>query len=708
MPRGAGRPPAAARQAGGAAPPPRPAAELPLSHPAFLAAAVVAAGCVLLSVSFKLSDTDMWQHIAVGREIWRLHAVPTQQIWTWPTYGAPAVTPSWAFRALIWPIWAAAGVPGLFAWRWLTTLAAFALLWATARRMGARGLTSLVVLVVCSLVYRIRSEVRPETLVAVLFALELWILETRRAGGPDRTRWLAAIGWVWANVHISFPLGLVLLALHDAGGALRAWSGARRPRGRAASRAAARGTPTPAVTGGTAPPLRRDALTALATVALWFVNPSGSRAVAQPFEYFLVWRHESIFKTVLELGPVDWRENWTNGLPLLVVGWPLLILWRARRRTFDGFEALLAATLFGLALPTQRFTGFLALGAAPYVARDLEAYLRARRWPSWTSPAPARALLAVVACVASGLAEWSRPEMTPGVGLRLDYIPVRACDFMSAHGVRGHGYNDYWLGGYLLWRFWPQRDRLPFMDIHQTGTREDRWFAAALPIAPSVWARFDRRHAFDYALLSRNRVDGDFSQDALDADTSFALVFMDDAASLYVRRSGPFAGVADSFAYRVIPAGPTGVRRLTKALEADKALRALAGAELERSIQASDFNGVAHLHLAHLRTLEGRYDESRAESQAALAHDGFAAYAWERLAANELSEGRPRAALAALAHEGRSPVLREVRARLRFEALAELRELGTRRAELAAALRQDPARRDLADSLAAVERRLAP
>ncbi|PYM06548.1 MAG: hypothetical protein DMD82_08390 [Candidatus Rokuibacteriota bacterium] len=150
------------------------------------------------------------------------------------------------------------------------------------------------------------------------------------------------------------------------------------------------------------------------------------------------------------------------------------------------------------------------------------------------------------------------------------------------------------------------------------------------------------------------------------------------------------------------------MRRLMKALEADKALRAVAGAELERSIQASDFNGVAHLHLAHLRTLEGRYEDARAESQAGLAHDGFAAYAWERLAANELSEGRPRAALAALAHEGRSPVLREVRARLRFEALAELRELGTRRAELAAALRQDPARRDLADSLAAVERRLAP
>ena len=706
MPRGAGRRSAAARRTGGTPEPPRPAAQLPLSHPAFLAAAVIAAGCILLSVTFRITDTDMWQHLAVGRAIWTLHTVPTRQIWTWPTYGDVAVTPSWGFRVLIWPLWAAGGVSGAFAWRWISTLAAFTLLWAAARRMGARGFTPLVVLVICSLVYRQRAQVRPESLAAVLLALELWILETRRAGGPDRTRWLAAIGWAWANVHISFPLGLVVLALYDAGGALGAWSRARRAQARTPA-----ATARPAAVAGAAEVahfLRHDAVTALATVVLWFVNPSGWRAVAQPFEYFLFWRHELIFQTVLELGPVLWSENLTNGLPLLLVSWPLLMLWRARRGGFDVTEALMAATLFALALPTQRFTGFLAIGAAPYLARDLEACVRARRWPSWTRPAQARALLAAVACVASGLADWSRPKLAPGIGLKLENLPLRACDFMAAHGVRGRGYNDFWLGGYLLWRFWPERDRLPFMDIHQTGTRQDRWFAAALPIDPSVWGESGRRHRFDYALLSRHRVEIDRSQDAVDADTSFALVFMDDAAALFVHRRGPLAAVADSFAYRVVPAGPPGVGALMTALAADTALRARAAAELERSIRASEFNGAAHIDLARLKAMEGRNAEARAEIEAALARDWVAPYAWERLAAIALSEGRPRAALAALAHRQVFPGRREIHERLRFEALAELRALGTRRAELAAVLRQDPTRRDLADSLAALERRLAP
>src|SRR5439155_20598741 len=142
-------------------------------HPATIAAALIAAACVLYTVTYRIGDTDLWQHLVVGKAIWKLHQIPQRQIWTWPTFGVPYVLPSWGFRALLWPLWAAGGVTGLFAWRWLTTLVTFALLWAVARRMGARGFAPLVVLVVAGLVLRMRAQVRPETLAGVLFALEI-------------------------------------------------------------------------------------------------------------------------------------------------------------------------------------------------------------------------------------------------------------------------------------------------------------------------------------------------------------------------------------------------------------------------------------------------------------------------------------------------------------------------------------------------------
>ena len=105
--------------------------------PARIAALLLAAAAIVVSVTFHFPDTDTWQHLALGRAIWTTHAVPTTQVWTWPTYGAPNVEPSWGFSALIWPFWSLGGTWGLFAWKWLSTLATFGLL-ALAARCHAR------------------------------------------------------------------------------------------------------------------------------------------------------------------------------------------------------------------------------------------------------------------------------------------------------------------------------------------------------------------------------------------------------------------------------------------------------------------------------------------------------------------------------------------------------------------------------------------
>jgi len=75
-------------------------------------AIAAAAISMVISVSYVLFEKDMWQHIAVGRALWSLHAVPTTQIWIWPTYGLPDVTPSWLFRVLLWPVWDHGGGAG--------------------------------------------------------------------------------------------------------------------------------------------------------------------------------------------------------------------------------------------------------------------------------------------------------------------------------------------------------------------------------------------------------------------------------------------------------------------------------------------------------------------------------------------------------------------------------------------------------------------
>lgn len=546
---------------GGARPAPEP---LPLLHPAHLALMLVAAVCIALIVSMRILDTDLWQHLAVGRAIWTTGHIPTTQVWSWPTYGAADVNSSWGYEALLWWAWKWAGVAGLNAWRMMAALLTFGVSWFTARRLGARGLTALVVAVLGALVVHRRTQLRPETWVGVLFALQLWVLETRRQGGRDLGWLLVPIAWAWANSHISYHLGFATLVIHLTDGWLVG-------------------------------PARRDAtrrlvLVTAAALAVSFVNPFGWRALAQPFEFVLGQRQAAIFANIDELRPLDWSRNLATGLPLAMLGWPLLMLWRARREGVDRVELAMCLLYSVLALRVQRFVTFYGIAMTPYLARDLDHLVRGLRWPRFTEPAWSRAALAAAACGACLAVVATDPHESIDFGLEPRLTPIAACDFMQQHGVRGRGFNHFFMGGYLLYRFWPERDRLPFMDVHQSGGAaiQDQYMAALS--GEAGWRALRDHHRIDWALLWRVQVPGDGALDALDADTTFRLVFADDVAALYVRRAGPLAAVADAFGYRTLVTGERGFMRLAQSWAADSTARRAAHAELARAAASSPWN----------------------------------------------------------------------------------------------------------------------
>ncbi len=576
-------------------PPAAPAPE-PLPRAAVVLLAALTAAVIVALCSWRIADLDVWQHLAVGRAIWQLKRVPLEQVWVWPVYGQPDVLPSWLFRVLLWPFWAAGQVQGLFAWRWLAALAAFALLWRAAREAGARGPWVFVALTWCAMFYRFRSQVRPETLVAVLAAAQMWVLERRRVRGvPERgldPAWaVVPIALLWANTHLSYTVGLALTAFH----AIDAWWASRRG------------------------PSRRPgtlALVLLASVAVSFANPFGWRALAQPFEYALLWRHEAIYQTIGELAPIDWPMYAASGLPFWLAALALLALWRWRRSGPDLVQLLGLLVFVPQALSTQRFLGYLGFLLAPAFARDADALLEqlsARflrgAWP--------RTALAAALIVAMPWLSWRDDTVRPWPTVRWDLVPVRASDWIEAHGVRGRAFNDFDLGGWLLWRFWPQPDRLPFMDIHQSGTPLDRNLTALAHAQPGPWAQLDAERRFDWVLLDRPRTEWNHLPDHLDADPAFALVFADDAALLYLRRDGADSLLARRFAFRVLPGGTASIARVGATVAASPVARAALRADLRRALADSRWNGGAHSLLANVDLLEGRWGDAVAQLDSA-------------------------------------------------------------------------------------------
>jgi hypothetical protein len=578
------------------------AGDTPLSDPSLLAVMLAAAFAVALLVTMVIQDTDLWTLLAQGRAIAADPAAMKVNTWTWPAAGASQVSASWLFRVVLWPIWSFGGVTGVFLWRWASALAVFALLFGAARRMGARGPLTLLVLTACAMVYRTRADARPESLAAILLALSLWILETRRSGGPDRSLWLVPVALVWSNAHVSVYLLFALIAFHFAGDL--------------AARRAAVGVPMDA-------PRRPLWLIGGLALAASLVHPSGWHALWQPFEFALRWRGDPMFSSIEELRPLTWAPDWRSGMPVLIALWPAAVLVRALRRRFDPVEALLCAAFTAAVWTSLRFAGPWAVVAAPFLARDLSEFARGNH----TAPAGARpvaAALVIVAIAALTFAETTRRDRPFGTGIAMRNVPEHAATFMEATGVRGRGFNHMQHGGYLAYRFWPDRERLPFITTQpELSTAAVRAAYLGALQRPAEWYALERERRFDYVLLEREQNPGDHLLDVLDQDSSWVMVFGDDAAELYVRRDGPMAGVAARHGYRVIPGGRDGRGRMMNACQADTALRARARAEAERMAGASPENGAAHHLLGFFALMDGRRADAAGHLERTVARQPF-------------------------------------------------------------------------------------
>jgi len=488
---------------------------------ALVSAGVATVALVLLAagVSLRLlGDFDLPLHVATGRLVWATRHVPRVDDFSY-LHGTVRYTEV-ASVTLLWWAYRAGGALGLQMVGGLSAATLAFALWMQTRRFGPGALVAATLAVAGAASFLV---VRSSALSFPLLALVLLALDVHRRAPatPMGRRGLAAfvvLSFLWANTHGSVPFGLVV--------------GAGYVAYRAACRLA-RGRLGPLLPAADGADLSAAAAALVLAVAVASVNTAGPGLLLGPLRFG---GQVHTLASFTEWARPTWsfyRDHEPLAALVLVVAVACMALGRDAEtgaRTPALFEVGLLAMALACAVTAVRLVPFALILVAPAIARRISHALRSVRAAGAVGLAcAAGTLLAPASVLASSL--------PMGVGFDTSHLPEGAARWAEAHHPTGHLWNSPSFGGYLVFRLYPEVRVL--MDGRH-GAAYDMADVTAVDASrsdPAAFAALSREHDLQWAVT--RAFEGASDGLPIASSREWAMVFLDDVTSVYVRIDGP-------------------------------------------------------------------------------------------------------------------------------------------------------------------------
>lgn len=376
-------------------------------------------------------DPDVGWQVQTGVWMLRHHAFPHSDPFSRTGEAARWQAYSWLFDLILLKLYEWLGLAGLVAFTAAMSVAITAAIYRLVSRvqrdlLASAGLTA--VAVVC-----ISRDFTPRSwlFTILFFALELDVLlEYRRKRRARILLWLLPMYAVWANVHIQFIDGLLMLGIAACEPLLARWAGWGERRGSAGALW----------------------LTLAGCVAATLLNPYGAGIYA---DAWTMGSQAGVLETVTEMHALAFRSAGDYLLLFLALAATALLF---RRKRPEPFETLLLAMGAVLSFRTQRDAWILAIVAAELVARELGPGQEkpiagtAGRAAAWKPAVTVATAAGIIAAGAAGM-QVSNARLEK---MQAEALPVQAVQAVEAGHYSGPLFNDYNWGGFLIWKLgWP-------------------------------------------------------------------------------------------------------------------------------------------------------------------------------------------------------------------------------------------------------------
>ena len=484
--------------------------------------ALVALLGFLYAHKINLVTADLGRHLKNGELFLQTWQPIKTNFYSYTEPNFPVINHHWASGALFFLIWKITGFSGLQLFFIALNLSAFLICFNIARKHIGVGLATLLALPIIPLLAE-RTEIRPEALSYLFAALFFWIVFSVRNGARSaRFLWiLPLIQIFWVNSHIFFFLGPAII------GAFLLESIIAQSR-------------------------RHNALTFLTALAgtaiAACINPFGIRGIVAPFTIlknygYLIVENQSVwFIQKLFAKPSTYIFEFV----FLLLALSVIIFFvkkRARVLSHLAFVFLAAGFSFLAWFQIRNFAlfGLIALPLTAFFLKEafggkISAINNQReKIALWFAGA--------TVCVAGLLlVSTNLPQYIPywrQFGFGLEEGNNAAADFMQKNGITGPLFNNYDIGGYLIWHLFP-KERV-FVDNRPEAYRVDffkKTYVAAQE-NESVWRDVENMHRFNAIVFSYHDMTP-WGQKFLISrinDPEWAPVFADQYVIIFLKRN---------------------------------------------------------------------------------------------------------------------------------------------------------------------------
>lgn len=445
-------------------------------------------------------NIDMWWHMSAARWMLQHHAFPHVAIYAnlhpqpaWHAY-------SWLYDLMIYGLYRAFGLVGILGYITVMVLAILAALHRMTGRLQHDFLPAILTAFAGILILMPLYSPRSWLFSVLFFIIQLDLLHRARSSGNWKTLlWLLPLYALWANIHIQFIDGLVVLGATACEPLLmRFWPWPEKP------------------------PISAGKLFAIlgACIAATWINPYGWGLYISAYKLV---SESAVFNHIQELGAIPFRM-WQNFLFLGMVVAAAAVL--ARQKTPSLWQWLLFAGGLIVSFRSNRDIWFLTAIVVMILAEGISSGAQARPLPRWIRPLIAVAVIAVA--FAEGLMIGANNHQLKIV--EYEAMPVRATDFILQKGYPGPVFNTYEWGGYLIWRL-----QKPVTIDGRAAVYGGERFTRTIDtwVGEPVWKKNPDLKASNLVIGPAN----DALVQILELDHDFRLVYHDKTAAVFVRNA---------------------------------------------------------------------------------------------------------------------------------------------------------------------------